>query len=326
MKAEELQRRVKEIHPWFYEMDLGNGVITPGVGALSTLQARAEIYFNMGIKGSSVLDVGAWDGYYSFEAERRGATRVLAVDKFCWGGGGEGKRAAFELAREALGSRVEDLIIDIPETTIEKVGQFDVVLFNGILYHIKDPLHALADMAKIARHVLSVETFMDLKDVSRPAMVFYPGETAEPGFPRNGWGINSSLGHALLRSLGFESVLEFPTPENPEHRSIFLAFKPGHPYAEFVQSNQAFAKPRLTSAPGPTQLPIAAPPLDTDALARTLSANVSEAVKLDADALVRTILANTRETVKDAMATPPPPVGWRAIAKATRHRIAAYLR
>ena len=36
------------------------------------------------LSGQSVLDIGAWDGFFSFESERRGANRVLAVDSFCW--------------------------------------------------------------------------------------------------------------------------------------------------------------------------------------------------------------------------------------------------
>jgi hypothetical protein len=50
----------------------------------------------------------AWDGFFSFEAERRGAQRVLATDSFCWDVGGWGTKAGFELARRALGSKVED--------------------------------------------------------------------------------------------------------------------------------------------------------------------------------------------------------------------------
>ena len=61
----------------------------------------------------SVLDVGAWDGFFSFEAERRGAARVLAIDSFSWEGDGWGSKAGFELAHEALGSRVESRTIDV---------------------------------------------------------------------------------------------------------------------------------------------------------------------------------------------------------------------
>jgi len=68
---------------------LGRGVRAPDSASLEVLKQRAFIYFEMGLDGHGVLDVGAWDGFYSFEAERRRASRVMAVDKFCWDGGGE---------------------------------------------------------------------------------------------------------------------------------------------------------------------------------------------------------------------------------------------
>lgn len=297
MNAIELQSRVSAIKPWFYEMDLGNGVKTPGMGSAEILAARADIYFGMGIEGASILDVGAWDGFYSFEAERRGASRVLAVDKFCWGGGGSGNRAAFELAREALGSSVEDKIIDIDETNVENVGPFDIVLFNGIVYHIKDPLHAIAQAAKIARHVLSVETYLDMLESPRPSMVFFPGDTTNPHGPQNGWGMNSSLGHALLKSLGFETVLEFPTPDAPSRRSIFLAFKTGHPYSDFVRKHANASSPRLTTATA-----VSSPAGDLGVIVDTV-----------------------RSAIVEGLATQTPPLlGWRNIMEAVFKRLAAY--
>ena len=52
-----------------------------------------------------MLDIGAWDGALSFEAERRGASRVLATDSFCWSGEGWGTKDGFEFARKAIGSQ-----------------------------------------------------------------------------------------------------------------------------------------------------------------------------------------------------------------------------
>ena len=63
----------------------------------------------------TVLDVGAWDGFFSFEAERRGAKRVLATDFDSWLGKTWGSKAGFELARRALTFRVDDMTIDVLE-------------------------------------------------------------------------------------------------------------------------------------------------------------------------------------------------------------------
>ncbi len=221
-----LARRIADASPWFHSIDLG-GTITPGASRLDDQRARADVYFQFGVSGASVLDVGAWDGYYSFEAERRGASRVLAVDKYVWDGRGWGNRRAFELARETLASRVEDRILDLAETTRANVGAFDIVLFNSIIYHASEPVSALRAMADIARRMLVVETFVDNVDNPQAAVAFYPAETAEPGYPPDGWGPNPKFMHAMLRHVGFPTVLEYPTPDEPIHRRIFLAFKSG---------------------------------------------------------------------------------------------------
>lgn len=246
--AAELQARVNAIRPWHHSIDLGNGVVTPGAGQLPLLKAAADIMFAFGVRGRSVLDVGAWDGFNSFEAERRGADRVLAVDWYCWGGPGPGKREAFLTAHEILRSKVESRVIDIPGTTVESVGEFDVVLFNGIIYHILDPIHALIQMAKIARQVLIIETYIDNLENPRAVMNFFPADNNAPGLPQNGWGPNPNLMHALLKHLGFESVLEFPTPGSEPHRSIYVAFKPGHGFGSYVRKHAHVARPRTATA------------------------------------------------------------------------------
>ncbi|KAK0349139.1 hypothetical protein LTR94_034365, partial [Friedmanniomyces endolithicus] len=97
--------------------------------------AEAGTIFSYPVKGKTVLDIGAWDGFFSFEAERRGASRVLATDHFCWSGPGWGNQDGFKWVREATGSKVEDLDIDPMQITPEAVGEFDVVLLSGVIYH-----------------------------------------------------------------------------------------------------------------------------------------------------------------------------------------------
>jgi hypothetical protein len=140
----------------------------------------------------------------------------------------------------------------LSDVTVGKLGQFDVVLYNGIFYHVVDPIHHLIELAKIARHMLTVETWIDNLDVPRAVMNFFPAEQTPPGHPKWGWGPNSLLMHALLKRIGFATVLEFPTPVIDVHearRSIFLAFQPGHPFADFVAQHADRAKPRFTGAP-----------------------------------------------------------------------------
>jgi tRNA (mo5U34)-methyltransferase len=162
------------------------------------------------LRGLSVLDVGAWDGFFSFEAERRGAARVVALDgpawrEPAWGPGGYGTKAGFELARRALGSSVEDRELDLEEISAATVGRFDVVLFLGVLYHLKHPWPVLERIASVCDGLLIVETHADLLDLRRPAMALYPGAEVA-GDASNWWGPNVAALEAMLREEGFARV------------------------------------------------------------------------------------------------------------------------
>ena len=62
----------------FHTHSFADGEVMVGAKPAELLQAEAEIIFSQGVLGKTVLDVGAWDGFFSFEAERRGAARVSA--------------------------------------------------------------------------------------------------------------------------------------------------------------------------------------------------------------------------------------------------------
>ena len=202
MTPDELRTAAGRI-TWFHSMDLGHGVVTRGIDADPA--ARAKELLPADLTGMSVLDVGAWDGFFSFEAERRGASRVLAVDSFSWSGEGWGTKNGFELARRALGSRVEDQEVEVLDLAPERVGTFDVVFFLGVLYHMRHPLLALERVASVTRELLVLETHVDLGDVGTPAMAFYPG-TELNGDPSNWWGPNEAGLRAMLADVGFRSV------------------------------------------------------------------------------------------------------------------------
>ena len=92
-----LRKEVEKIN-WWHKIDFGNGVITPGIDI--TPEKLEWIQMSQNLVGKSVLDIGAWDGFFSFEAERRGASRVLAIDLPMWK---NGAKLGFELARKVLG-------------------------------------------------------------------------------------------------------------------------------------------------------------------------------------------------------------------------------
>jgi tRNA (mo5U34)-methyltransferase len=188
---------------WWHPIDLGGGIVTPGIDV--TPARLAEIEMPKDLSGLTVLDIGAWDGFFSFEAERRGAERVLAVDSFCWDGGGWGTKRGFELARRALGSRVEDKWIEVLDLSPDTVGVFDVVLFLGILYHMKHPLLALERVASVTRRQLIMQTQVDMLALDRPAIAFYPG-TELNGDPTNWCAPNPPALRAMLETVGFRKV------------------------------------------------------------------------------------------------------------------------
>lgn len=216
---EDLRREVGRI-TWWHTIDLGNGIITPGRAEnLATLQ---RIGMPKRLEGKTVLDIGAWDGFYSFEAERRGAARVLAVDSFSWGGGGWGTKAGFELARRVLSSRVEDLHMDVLDLSPDPIGQFDVVLFLGVLYHMRHPLLALERVFSVTRDQLILETHVDLLWTRRPAIAFYPNDELHRD-SSNWCGPNPAAVEAMLRTAGFQSVKRVSTFPSRFHR---LAYAP----------------------------------------------------------------------------------------------------
>ena len=101
---------------WFHTIDLGHGIVTAGRD--ESPRKLGWIQLPGDLRGRTVLDVGAWDGFFSFECERRGADRVVALDGPAWqapewGPGGFGTRSGFDLARRALGSRVEDVELEL---------------------------------------------------------------------------------------------------------------------------------------------------------------------------------------------------------------------
>lgn len=211
-----LRAEIEQIR-WWHQIDLGGGIVTPGIDV--TPARLAEIRMPEDLSGLSVLDIGAWDGFFSFEAERRGARRVLATDSFCWDGGGWGTRKGFELARRVLGSRVEDKWIQVLDLSPETVGTFDLVLFLGVLYHMKHPLLALERVASVTTGQLIMQTQVDMLAVDRPALAFYPGSELG-GDPTNWFAPNPAALTAMLETVGFRTIeiisKSFPDVVSPD--------------------------------------------------------------------------------------------------------------
>jgi tRNA (mo5U34)-methyltransferase len=199
----ELLKELALGRPWFQSMDLGCGVVSPGVDR--SKEKLEYLAMPDSFEGQSVLDIGAYDGFFSFEAERRGAARVVASDDLCWSLQGMGDGRGFDIAHWALQSKVEKRRIKVEDISPETVGMFDVVLFLGVLYHSRDPLGYLSRVFSVCNRMAIVETEVDLRTDDRPIMVFCPGAVLY-GDPSNFWVPNQECAEEMLLDVGFQSV------------------------------------------------------------------------------------------------------------------------
>lgn len=145
---------------WHHRIPLRDGRFTPGIKDPKNWSAL-ELPENM--TGKSFLSVGAFDGLHAFEAERRGANRVLATDIWNerwwnkWEGISEPTRR-INLAKEYMDSDIEIKQIDIHEISPSSVGEFDVVLASGVLYHLDNPFGGLKNLVSVTGEQISIET------------------------------------------------------------------------------------------------------------------------------------------------------------------------
>jgi tRNA (mo5U34)-methyltransferase len=155
---------------WWHSFELPDGAAIEGVNSLESQRMRlAQFPIPGDLAGKRVLDVGAWDGWFSFELERRGA-EVTAIDVF--------DNPRFREMRSAFGSRVGYRTMDVYELSPESMGMFDIVLFLGVLVHLRHPLLALERVRSVTRGIAAVESmvlgerFARDREVERPLMEF----------------------------------------------------------------------------------------------------------------------------------------------------------
>jgi len=212
---------------WWHPFTFPNGVKARGTkgGGSSEyceeiVRVEAQAVFKYPVQGKTVLDVGAWNGYFSVEAVRQGAERVVALDKPTWEHQGF---KSFELVRRYLAPNIEAVTRDVMDLRSDPVGKFDCVLFLGVLYHLKHPLYVLETLFDLTLEHLVVETHIDLIDYSRPAMIFYPGSELVGDYS-NWWGPNVQCVVDMLKTVGF-SRIEHAIHPLSGGRAFFYAFK-----------------------------------------------------------------------------------------------------
>jgi tRNA (mo5U34)-methyltransferase len=133
---------------WFHGIDLGGGIVTPGP-AEPQVEHIHRAFDDINFSGKAVLDIGCWDGGWSFEAEKRGASRVVSTDLISQRDADESN---YKLAHAILNSRARYLP-RVSVYDVHTIGKkpFDIVIYMGVYYHLKDPLLALARLRQVTR-------------------------------------------------------------------------------------------------------------------------------------------------------------------------------
>jgi tRNA (mo5U34)-methyltransferase len=202
---------------WHHRIEVAPGVVTPGLQQTEDL--LGQIGMPEDLSGMRVLDIGARDGFFTFEAEKRGATEVVALDNE------PPHHTGFAIAAELLESKATYVTENVYALDDERFGRFDLVLFLGVIYHLRHPLLALDRIHDITADdgLMLLETHMidegmvdgkgdwralrefspDLEQL--PLVQYYPGDMLGSD-PTSQWAPNRVALEGWLRGAGFEPL------------------------------------------------------------------------------------------------------------------------
>jgi tRNA (mo5U34)-methyltransferase len=141
-----ISEKVSSVLHWYHQINMPDGTVTPGINnSPGTMAIYEKIGFPADLSGKRVLDVGCADGYYSFICEQRGAKEVIAIDYR------QPTASGFSVAASILGSKVKHVVDNVYDISPEKYGEFDFIIFVGVLYHLRNPLLALDNLRRMAK-------------------------------------------------------------------------------------------------------------------------------------------------------------------------------
>jgi tRNA (mo5U34)-methyltransferase len=180
----------------YHSIELPDGSVLPGLQSLEHLRWRLGLFgLPADLRGKRVLDIGAWDGWFSFECERRGA-EVVAVDCVALD--------TFLEAKQLIGSKVEYLTLDVEELSARRLGRFDIVLFFGVLYHLRHPLLGLERVVELCTDIALIESFVISPETRAIPAVMEYYERGELGGQIDNWcGPSPECLVSFCRSAGF---------------------------------------------------------------------------------------------------------------------------
>jgi tRNA (mo5U34)-methyltransferase len=223
---EDLRREIEALGPWFHNLDLGGVATAPQhyLGDYPQVKWRRFRHaIPADLSGKTVLDVGCNAGFYSLEMKRRGAARVLGIDS----------DDAY-LAQARFAARTTGIDVEFAKLSVYDVDtlreKFDVVLFMGVLYHLRHPLLALDLLHEhVTRDLLVFQSMQrggaEIERIEEDYPFKDEAPFDRPGFPRlqfvehryagdptNWWIPNRACVEAMLRSAGFD-ILAHPEAE-----------------------------------------------------------------------------------------------------------------
>lgn len=226
LTADHIRERVGQLGDWFHNLNLRGVQTAPNhfLGNYPETKWRAFAHaIPSDLSGKTVLDIGCNAGFYSIEMKRRGARRVVGIDF------DEGYLAQARFAAEVCEAEIEFRQLSVYD--VAKLGEkFDIVLFMGVLYHLRHPLLALDLIHQhVAKDVFIFQSMQRGSDSISPVKSDYHfwqtdifDDAAFPrlyfiehryaGDPTNWWIPNRACTEAMLRSAGFE-ILEHPEQE-----------------------------------------------------------------------------------------------------------------
>ncbi len=207
LPGREWLRHQAEAEPyWFQRIELFPGYFSAGWDDPAENKLP---YYGLpdDLTGKRVLDIGCAEGFFSFEAERRGAREVIGIDSF------PDSVRRFNVVKAARQSSATAFLMNVYDLEPKRLGTFDLVLFYGVLYHLKHPQLALERIHSICTGTLLLQTHAldDPRLQDEPYARFYPhgmlsGTQGEHYDPTVFWLLNELCCVGMLDLVGFTEV------------------------------------------------------------------------------------------------------------------------
>ena len=185
---------------WYHSFRFEGGIITQG--ADPSPKKLRHLCLPSNLSGLSVLDIGAYEGFFSFHCKQRGASRVVASDEYVWNLYGCNAREHFCELNNLLQLDIEDVEVPVERLASRFTEPFDIVLFLGVLYHADNMVEFLRQVAAVTRQVCVLETYVDMLEEDRPAAEFFPPDTLNHD-SSNWWGPNLAAVEQMALRCGF---------------------------------------------------------------------------------------------------------------------------